>query len=144
MGRKSLVNQSFGYKVETFSKPHLRSNGCVAPHIAMLTYLGVRSASSARDALPLNLIWNFETASSIKNLTTSGNPYIPNGCRLVQRFCVQTFRGWITEDRCQRTDENRSKEQPFAAASDRLTDKRNQRNDGRFCRLASEPRALNP
>jgi len=43
-------------RLEEFSKPHLRPNGCVVPRIEMLTYLRVRSASNARDALPLNLI----------------------------------------------------------------------------------------
>ena len=51
------------YLLEVDSKPHLRSNGCVAPRIEILTYLRVRSVFNSRDALPLNLIWGFETTS---------------------------------------------------------------------------------
>jgi hypothetical protein len=50
--------------LEVVSKPHLRLNGCVVPRIEMLTYSRVRSAFNSRNALPLNLIWDFEPTSS--------------------------------------------------------------------------------
>jgi len=49
--------------VEVVTKSHLRSNGCVVPPIEILTYLRVRSDFNWQDALPLNLIWGFETTS---------------------------------------------------------------------------------
>jgi len=38
---------------------HLMPKGCVVPRIEMLTYVRVRSASNARDALPVSIIYYF-------------------------------------------------------------------------------------
>ena len=54
--RKSLL--------EAVSKPHLRPNGRVAARFKMLTYIEICFAFSSACALPLNLIWGFETAST--------------------------------------------------------------------------------
>lgn len=43
-------------------------NGCVALRLKMLTYYHVCCAFSPSRALPLNIIWGFETASKIKPL----------------------------------------------------------------------------
>jgi len=53
---------------------HLTSNGCVVPRIEMLTYYRVRSAFNPRDALPLNVIYNFETTSKANLLTVVTHP----------------------------------------------------------------------
>jgi hypothetical protein len=45
---------------------HLTSNGCLVGRIEMLTYSRVRSAFNPRDALPLIVIGNFETISTVR------------------------------------------------------------------------------
>jgi hypothetical protein len=42
---------------------HLTSNGCVAIRFKMLTYCVYAPLLNLIDALPLNVIYNFETAS---------------------------------------------------------------------------------
>ncbi len=59
-----LTRYAPAFYLEVFSKPHLRLNGCVVPRIEILTYLRVRSVFNPRNALPLNLIWGFETTSN--------------------------------------------------------------------------------
>jgi hypothetical protein len=61
-----------GNLLEVVSKPHLRPNGCVVPQIEILTYYRVRSVFNLRDALPLNLIWGFETTSEMTILDMCG------------------------------------------------------------------------
>jgi len=50
--------------IEAFSKMHLTSNGCVAIQFKLLTYCVYAALLNLIDALPLNAIYNFETAST--------------------------------------------------------------------------------
>jgi hypothetical protein len=50
-------------RLEVVSESHLKLNGCVASLFKMLTYYRVCCAFSSARALPLNLIWGFETTS---------------------------------------------------------------------------------
>jgi len=50
--------------LEAVSKSHLRLNGYVAVLRQMLTYPCMLRFPDRPDALPLNLIWNFETTSN--------------------------------------------------------------------------------
>jgi hypothetical protein len=49
--------------LELVPKPHLRPNGGVASRSEMLTYWRVCCAFGSAGALPLGLIWGFETSS---------------------------------------------------------------------------------
>jgi hypothetical protein len=55
---------SFELALEAVSKLHLASNGCVAIRFKMLTYYVYAPLLNRIDALPLNAIYNFETAST--------------------------------------------------------------------------------
>jgi hypothetical protein len=64
----SAVRSSIGIvlqALEAVSKLHLTSKGCVAIRFRMLTYYIYAPLLNRIDALPLNAIYNFETASNI-------------------------------------------------------------------------------
>ncbi len=60
--------------VEAVAKLHLASKGCVAIWFKILTYLKYAPLLNRIDALPLNAIYNFETASDDLLRSARANP----------------------------------------------------------------------
>ena len=64
-------------RIEAVSKLHLALNGCVAIRFKMLTYSVYAPLLNRIDALPLNTIYNFETASKISIFTVAIQFFLP-------------------------------------------------------------------